>query len=306
MNGDSVWEPGEQGALQSVSGGSNSTTFDQSLQNQYTHQVTAYVEREMAPHFGVRTGLVWNGLRNYYGQINVNRPLAAYSVPVAVSDPGPDGKVGTGDDGGTITAFNLAPQYLGVTPVNTVTQLQQADSNYYTWELTGTKQDSGRWSMQASFANTWNRERPSSFTGTSYTPNAQINTVSGQNHYTTWQTKVNATLRLNWDLRITPVFRYQSGTPYGRTFVSSLNYGTATILSEPYSAERTPNIALLDLRMEKQISIRGTHASGFFDVYNIFNANAVQAISTSSGSSYLRPTAITPPRIARVGVKFSF
>ena len=47
-------------------------------------------------------------------------------------------------------------------------------------------------------------------------------------------------------------------------------------------------------------------SKGFFDVYNIFNSNANQAMTTSSGASWLRPTAITPPRIARLGIKFRF
>lgn len=39
----------------------------------------------------------------------------------------------------------------------------------------------------------------------------------------------------------------------------------------------------------------------FFDVYNLFNTNAAQALTTSSGGSWLRPIAITRPRILRIG-----
>jgi hypothetical protein len=46
--------------------------------------------------------------------------------------------------------------------------------------------------------------------------------------------------------------------------------------------------------------------TGFFDVYNIFNTNAGQDMATGSGASFLRPTAITPPRIARAGVKLEW
>jgi hypothetical protein len=41
-------------------------------------------------------------------------------------------------------------------------------------------------------------------------------------------------------------------------------------------------------------------------VYNIFNTNADQVSTTTSGSAFLRPSVITAPRIARVGVKFDF
>jgi len=41
-------------------------------------------------------------------------------------------------------------------------------------------------------------------------------------------------------------------------------------------------------------------------VYNIFNTNAEQALTTSSGSAFLRPVAITPPRVARIGLKLQW
>ena len=40
--------------------------------------------------------------------MNANRPFDAFNVPVTIRDPGPDGRAGTADDGGTFTAYNLA------------------------------------------------------------------------------------------------------------------------------------------------------------------------------------------------------
>ena len=70
--------------------------------------------------------------------------------------------------------------------------------------------------------------------------------------------------------------------------------------------KRTPNITLFDLRTEKVLRVNRTRVSGFFDVYNIFNANEAQTLTTTSGSAWLFPAAITPPRVARVGLKFSW
>ena len=307
-NHDGVWDPGEEGRLISVSGGSLATAIDPNLQNTFTRQATGYVEREVASNFGLRTGFVWNGRRQVRATINENRPLSAYTVPVTLQDPGPDGRLGTADDGGTFTAYSLSPAALALSPVNVTTNIP-ADSDYYTWELTATRRETGRWSLLASFAETWNRESPLA-SGSSFTPNALINTVDGRNRYNTWQSKVSATLRLPHDWRVTPIVRYQSGMPFGRTFVVStptLNYGSATILAEPFGNERAANITVFDIRSEKAFALPAAgRVVGFFDVYNIFNANAEQAISISSGSSFLRPTAITPPRVARVGLKFQW
>src|SRR5262249_27117825 len=156
------------------------------------------------------------------------------------------------------TAYNLAPSYSTLAPVNITTNPANADSDYYTWEITATRREVGRWSLLASFAETWSREtnfgQQQGFSA-SYNPNALINTADGRNRYKTWQGKVNATVRLPYDLRVTPIYRHQSGTPFGRTFIASLNYGNATILAEPFDAERTPNVNVLDVRSEKLLTV---------------------------------------------------
>ena len=305
LNGNGVWDPGEEGALLGVNGGSASTALDPNLQNTYTHQTTTYVEREVAANFGVRTGLVWNGRRQVRANVNANRPFDAYNVAVPVRDPGPDGRAGTADDGDTFTAYNLAAANLALSPVNITRNIDEATSDYYTWEITATRRETGRWSLLASFAETWSRETNLG-SGASYTPNALINTTDGLNVYKTWQGKINATVRLPGELRLTPVYRHQSGTPFGRTFVTALNYGNATVLAEPFNAERTPNLNIFDIRSEKVIRVGSTRITGFFDVYNIFNSNAEQDLTKSSGSAFLRPVAITPPRVARIGGKFQW
>ena len=44
----------------------------------------------------------------------------------------------------------------------------------------------------------------------------------------------------------------------------------------------------------------------FFDVYNISNSKAEQNITWNSGNSFLLPTSIVPPTIARFGMKLDW
>lgn len=89
-------------------------------------------------------------------------------------------------------------------------------------------------------------------------------------------------------------------------FVAALNYGNATILAEPFNAERTPNVNICDLRSEKGSTVKRAGVVGCLDVYNILNTNAEQALATSSWSSWLRPSAITPPRVVRIALKLQW
>jgi hypothetical protein len=130
--------------------------------------------------------------------------------------------------------------------------------------------------------------------------------VDGQDRFTTWQGKINGTIDLPFAFRLAPVLRSQSGTPFARTFVRTLNYGNATIKAEPVGSQRTPTVTVVDLRTEKMFRISRARVTGFFDLYNIFNTNAVQTLTSVSGASWLRPTAITGPRILRLGARMEW
>jgi hypothetical protein len=302
LNANGRWDRGEEGRLISVMGGSAATRLDPAIQNTHVHQASAYVEREVAPNFGVRTGVVLNAKRQPFANLNISRPFNAYSLPLIVSDPGADGRTGTADDGGSVTAYNLTPESSGTPPVNLTTNLPRGDSNYYTWEMTATKRQSAGWSLLASFTHTWSREAALGV-GNDFTPNILINATGDQDRFTTWQAKLNGSFSLPWDVLVVPVVRHQSGTPFARTFVQALNYGNATIKAEPIAANRTPNISLVDLRTQKAFRVGRVRVMGVLDVYNIFNTNAAQMLITNSGGSWLRPTAITGPRVLRIGAR---
>jgi hypothetical protein len=160
--------------------------------------------------------------------------------------------------------------------------------------------------MMASFAYT--RSHLAALSGgTGFTPNAQVNTNDGdRNLETTWQGKVNGTLDLPWDFRLIPIVRHQSGRQFARTFVRNLAAGNTTVRAEPFGAQRFPNITIVDLRSEKRVAFGNRSITGFADVYNIFNTNGEQDMTIASGASYLRPTLVTSPRVARFGVRLQW
>jgi hypothetical protein len=300
-NRNGVFDPGEQGQLQAAQGGTASTAIDPNLENQFTREALAYIEHELAPNFGIRSGVTWRGRRQSYQNNNANRPYDAFTVPVTIRDPGIDGIAGTADDGATFTAYNLQPSYLTLPVINLTSAVDGADSNYYTWEITGTKRMSTWWALSGSFAHTWSREGVARVT-----PNDAINSDDGIRRFTDWQSKINATLELPYRFRVTPMMRHQSGTAFGRSFVAQLNYASPTILAEPVNARRTPNITVVDIRSEHGLRWGTRRVALFFDIYNLFNTNAEQVVVMTSGTSFLRPVYITGPRIARIGAKFDW
>jgi hypothetical protein len=272
------------------------------LENQYTPQASVYFEREMAANFGVRTGFVWNGVRNQRATVNINQPFDAFNQPVNVANPGPDGRIGTSDDGPSLTAYNLDPAYVNLPVVQEIRNGILRDTDYYTWEITATKRQSRRWSLLASFSNLWSREGQ-----TIATPNALINTTDGQDVFSEWQVRLSSTLILSKGIELTPIYRGQAGRPFAPTFTTRLNYNSGvSIKAAPRDQNATDTVNVFDVRAQKVFRLARKSIRGFVDLYNIFNTNAVQEETTSYGGNYLRPSLVSGPRIARVGIRFEF
>ena len=310
-NGSGVWEPGEEGVLRDARGGEALESIDPGLQLPFVHEVVGGLERDLAALLSVRTSVVWRGERQQFQRQNVNRPFEAFTVPVHLTDPGPDGATGTTDDGPRITAYELAPEFANLPQVHEVRNVPNSDSSHWTWDVALTRRLHGRWSLTASFAHTWSHDQRNGYFGqvvrdNAYlvTPNDRINSNgAGQHEFRTWSAKAFATYDVGWwGLRVTPFVRHQSGQPFGRTFSSDqLNYGTVRILAEPVGTRRMDNVTLVDVRTEKTFAVGRQSVAFFVDVFNLLNANPAQNIIWSSGPSFLSPLTIVPPRIVRIG-----
>ncbi len=67
------------------------------------------IERELISNFAVKVTGIHSRYNNIRREQNNLRPYAAYNIPVTNRDPGPDGEVGTPDDGGLLTYYEYSP-----------------------------------------------------------------------------------------------------------------------------------------------------------------------------------------------------
>ena len=323
-NRNGVYDVGEEGRLISNSGGKASTVLDPNLKDEYADELAAWYERQVMADLGVRGGVIWRGTRQAYPtganqNVNLNRPYGAFNVPITIPDPGPDGRVRTSDDGPGIPGFNLAAQYVGTPSINVRQNVPNSDGDFLTYEFSATKRMSHRWSLFATFSlmkNWFNgyqfpeAQSPNTMRTNQFpvTPNDLINTDGkGRFVFTVWSTKLIGTFDLPYGLKLAATMREQSGLPYGRTFDATLNYGTVRVLAEPMNTHRQRDVVISDLRVEKEFKVAGAlRASGVLDVFNLFNSNAEERINWNSGSSFLRPLQVIPPRVARVALKLEY
>jgi len=311
-----LWSNGEQTALLAQRGGAGSAVLDPNLKEQYTREVATFFEHELMPNFAVHLGYVYRRIGNLNVLINTNRPISAYNVPTTIRDPGVDGVLGNADDGPSIPGFNLSAAALAAPVVNTRTNLSGL-SEFHTFEYSATKRSSGTWSLSASGSIRMNRDNDTGYFGNNLravqapsTPNDLINTDDGRFVFSTWTFKLNGSYRAKWDIMLTPALRVQSGQPFGRTFLAGtangVNY-SQRVLAEPIDSRKQDDIVILDLRTEKRFKAgKGTSLSVLFDIYNIGNSDAASNIVWGGGGSFLLPSTIIGPRIARFGLKYDW
>ena len=315
LNGDRIFQPGEQGALQTRFGGSSNVSLDPNLKNSFTDEASVFVERSVLADLGVRAGFVYKKDQQGWQQVNSLRPFSAFNVPVTVVDPGPDGVAGNADDR-SVSALNLDPTLLSASNQLT-TNIDGYEGTYKTFEVSANKRYSQRWGLNASFSYTWTNEFGNnyfnnrfgtavsnfSFFG-SYPGNPNEKTL---NDFTNWNGKLSGTVDAGWGVRLTPVWKVQSGAPYGRFFNAALNYGTQIILAEPIGTRRQDTVSVFDIRGEKQFRFGSKARVGVFaDVFNIMNSNTAVNVNWRSGASFDKATTVLGPRILKFGAKFDW
>jgi hypothetical protein len=311
VDGDGVWGPGEESQPLNHRGGEAIEALDRGLKLAFVREVTARLEREVASDVSVATGILWRGERQQGLGQRAAWPLEAFTIERSFRDPGPDATPGTEDDGRDIRLFDLPSDLVGA-PGVIVSNLPDADMNYLTWEAAARKRLSRRWSMFAAYSHTWNRDHASAYFGQPVranefpvTPNDYINTDEhGRHEFHVWSAQLYGTYEAPWGLRLAPFLRHQSGQPFGRTLSTGtrLNYATIRVLAEPIGTRRQDNITLVDARVAKDFPMAADRrVTAYVDVFNVLNANAEQNISWATGESFLRPLAIVPPRILRIG-----
>jgi outer membrane receptor protein involved in Fe transport len=316
-NGNLLYDTGEEGNLIQQRGGAASAVLDPNLKSTQTNEVSAWVEHELMPGLAVSGGYVYRSIDDLRVLVNQNRPMSAYSVPITIRDPGPDGVLGNGDDGAGFPGFNLSAEALALPAVNVTTNLP-GSAEFHTLEFSANKRQSGRWSLQGSFAIRWNQDQENDYFGnnlravdTPSTPNDLINTEDGGRYkFSVWTAKVNGSYDAGWGIRVTPALRVQQGQPFGRTYLAGAAHGinySQRILAEPIDSQRQDDIVILDIRTEKFFNLGNLRRFGvFFDVYNLTNSDAAQNINWGAGSTYRFPVSIIGPTIMRVGAKFDW
>jgi hypothetical protein len=290
-------------------------------------EVNVSFEHELMTNFSVRATGIYSRTTNVLRHLNPHRPYEAYNIPITNRDPGPDGRLGTADDGGLVTYFEYAPSLRGLQfeeymSVND----SRANQNFKTIEVAALKRLANRWQLLASYSATkkhWPIGAQGSASslgfGTSsptfsaagehagfFTPNAEIFSVDNT---WDWDAKVIGTYIFPGGVAASGNFHHTSGDPFARQvrFTGGRTIPSIVLNVEPVGTHRRPNLNIWQLRLEKRFTLPSAQlATVTLNVYNALNANTATGLQNRSGSEFLRPRSILPPRLAEMAVSYRF
>lgn len=281
----------------------------------HVDQWTVGTEREVTRDFAVELQYIRRNFGSFIGYVDPQ--LGSYPL-VPVRDPGPDGNLGTADDGGVLQVASVLDfgqrSWLLTNPDN-------AWRHYNAVQVVGRKRESHNWQMQASY--TWSRSSGtvdnidhtnlaqgtlSPLGGVGGNPNV-ANQGPGEPTFGFNEAKLIGSWRGPWwgGFLVSGVARWQTGVRWNRIFFSGLP-GYPLVNAEPTGSRVGPSIEMLDLRVEK--TVRPPHSNArvgvMVDVFNVLNAAAPLSMSGFSGSLFGLPSVLIAPRQARAGVRVLF
>jgi hypothetical protein len=175
---------------------------------------------------------------------------------------------------------------------------------YNTFEAAVTKRYSKRWNLQGSFWITKNHEWIQAVVPT---PNDALFPIDNTWN---WEARASGIYNLPWGFEVSGFYRAQSGLPGQRTESFSsplLLQGSVTLRMEPFGAERGPMISITNVKVAKNFTFKERWKYQInFQVFNMFNTSDATSTSYLTGATFLHPTGIVSPRVARIGMQFSF
>jgi len=317
LNNDKIWQPGESDLrlnnnpdFVSITAASN-YELSPDLKQPTTWESTLSYEHELAPSLGVRVMYLNKIVEGSFETVNARRPYGAYSVPISRRDPGPDGVLGNSDDGGRITLYDYANSYTGAAFVSNKRVNATNTDRFNSVEFTLSKRASNRWMGQASYFVVKNHNW---LAGVFANPNDQFFPID---ETWSWAGNISGTYRTVYDISVSGFLQSRAGVKGQRTNIfrqadpdggpAISNTGNTTIRLEPYGSQSLSAFNILNFRANKDFRFAGgRRVSLDFDVFNLGNAATPVAAEFASGPTFGYVTDITPPRITRIGVRFTF
>jgi hypothetical protein len=297
--------------LLSTTGGPN-RSLDPNLELPYTDEYVLGIDQQISRDTTVRFNYVRKFERNRMKLQNTAIPFSAYNIPVTFIDRGRD-FTSTADDR-PITLYSLDRSFVGLR-ADLLTNDPLNRSDFATYNVEAVKRLSNRSQLLTgfdishydtwSFASAISQDIATDTSGVPQDPNRL--TYNNRLNYWHWQYKALGSYELPYGVGFSASVRVTKGEPYGRTLnTTGLTQGVITLTVEPQGTFFYDTVTLVDLRFAKSVTVGKTKIEGLLDVFNVNNSPAVLSTNNQTGATFGAVLTTVNPRIARLGVRWTF
>lgn len=336
LNGDLVFQDGEQGELVVNNIQPNTSSADPNLKNAYVDSFHVGIEHQLENDVVLSVSGIFKREKDIMETIDVGRigpdgtPFGAYNA-LGVTNP---------IDGSPMTIYALKPEFVGSGRVRFLTNPGQNGPlfrDYRGVEFVARKRWRDGWQLMAalniaeiygnignSYGSTWGGHAVYD------NPNSLINAEGPLDLDATYQFKLQGTYTLPFDILVSAYYQAVTGFPLKppENFAPDPALGAYTVR---FFRDEVPGMVVenfvdvagvprgtyrhdfrnkVDLRIEKQFPFGDRMRIGVIvDAFNLTNINrttAVQSLRHDLADRFLVPAKIEPPRILRIGLRFQF
>ena len=311
----SMVRPSDVGALISrvgpgTGGDSTFSAIDPALKRPHMDEITFGFESRPRARTVMRLTATARRERQMVGLEDVGVPDSSYTVTY-IADPGYNNTIQQ------LPAYNRSPatfgadRYLLTNPANDqatfvgvdITGQTQTDRLFFLFGATAGRSEglSANRGFQAD-------ENDYGVIGEVFTdPNARTYAEGRDFTERGYTIKTSAVYQLPQDIHLGIAARYQDGEHFTRDVVfEDLNQGPEAVRAFRNGRTRFTFTMTVDGRLRKGFTFGGYKFDGILDVYNIFNQNIQVEEFDVTSPIWRVPTALQPPRVIHVGLRFHF
>jgi hypothetical protein len=284
--------------------------IDPNIKHPVMDQFTAGIERELGKDLSLGTTFIWRKWRNLIARVNTGASWK--QVPFTFTDN--NGATQTIDVYQKTTPSSADEFMITNAKAGEYSVIVDPKSQYWGLMFTLTKRFSNRWMAFASYlySRLTGTEQGGS-TGSEQAappwldPNLQINLDGRLDGDFTHQFKIFSTFFLPFDIVMSSSFQYVTSPPWARTIRVPVS-GSPTVKIEPLGPnQRIDPMINFDLRLEKDILIRGSRLGFQLDIFNLFNRGYATSIETRiDRATFGLARGVNTGRRIRIGLRIQY
>ena len=311
----------ELGDLLEATGGSV-TEVDPSLELAFSDELSFSVEQELSADVGFRFSFIHKRYRNLWdSDVNVAQALNLTNQATATCSGCPFGLEGSNINLVTIPddQETLVDNRIMNVPLLPTTGGENTDMNFTTFELALNRRFRDNFFLSASFDKEFRDELRSPDSSTRPFTTEPVDQDQGwfQNHSLDvanrqetkyWSFKFLSRYVAPLEIGLALGIRFQSGFPWAPVHGLQVpNLGTREILLMDFEENRSKDVTLVDLRMDKSWMVDDRYRiTAMADICNVLNDNPETNFIVRTGSRFQDVIEWLPGRALKLGLRFEF